>query len=55
MSNMFSGCSSLKSIKEISNWETGNLTYIDNIFYNCTKLSSDEISNWKTKIDENNK
>ena len=50
MSYMFSGCSSLSSIKEISKWDTTNLKDMSNMFDNCVKLSSlDSIQNPKTE------
>ena len=35
MSSMFSGCSSLLSISDISNWKTSNLTALNHMFYKC--------------------
>ena len=49
MSGMFSGCSSLSSLKGISNWQTGNVTDMSLMFSGCSSLSSLEgISNWQT-------
>ena len=45
--SMFHGCSSLKSVPDISNWNTDNLVTIYSMFYNCTKLISiPDISKW---------
>ena len=45
--SMFHGCSSLKSVPDISNWNIDNLITIHSMFYNCTKLISiPDISKW---------
>ena len=46
--SMFNGCSSLKYIPDISNWNTDNLFTIHSMFYNCKKIISlPDISKWK--------
>ena len=42
---MFSGCSNLKIIKNIENWQLPNIKSVRQMFYNCTKLDVD-LSNW---------
>ena len=37
---MFSGCSKLLNFPEISNLNTSNVTVINNLFENCSSLSS---------------
>ena len=47
MSYMFSGCSSLSSLPNISKWNTNNVTYMNKMFYGCSSLSSlPDISKW---------
>ena len=49
MSYMFSGCSSLLSLPDISKWNTNNVTNMSYMFYNCSSLLSlPDISKWKT-------
>ena len=49
MSYMFSGCSSLSSLPDISNWNTNNANNMSGMFYECKSLSSlPDISNWNT-------
>jgi len=49
MSGIFSGCSSLLSLPDISNWNTSNITDMSNMFYGCSSLSSlPDISKWNT-------
>ena len=49
ISYMFSGCSSLSSLPDISNWNTNNVTNMSSMFYGCSSLSSlPDISNWNT-------
>ena len=46
---MFSGCSELISLPDISNWNINNVTNMNNIFSGCTSLISlPDISKWKT-------
>ena len=40
MNYMFHGCSKLKSLNGISNWQTGNVTDMSYMFFECTSLSS---------------
>ena len=42
---MFSGCSNLKIIKNIENWQLPNIKDISYMFYKCAKLDVD-LSNW---------
>ena len=35
MSFMFSNCSSLSSLPDISKWNTKNVNYMSDMFYNC--------------------
>ena len=50
MGYMFSGCSSLSSLPDISKWNTNNVTNMSYMFYNCSSLSSlPDISKWNTK------
>ena len=54
MSFMFSECSSLLSLPDISKWNTNNVTNMRFIFYGCSSLSSlPDISKWNT-INVNN-
>ena len=49
MSGMFSRCSSLLSLPDISKWNTNNVTYMNNMYYRCSSLSSlPDISKWNT-------
>ena len=49
--SMFHDCSSLKSIPDISNWNTDNLVNIYSMFYNCKKLISiPDISKWNLGV-----
>ena len=44
---MFSGCSSLISLSNVSNWNTSHLKDMSNLFYGCSSLISlSDISNW---------
>ena len=38
MSYMFNGCSSLKSLPDISKWNTNNVTNMNNMFGGCELL-----------------
>ena len=40
MSDMFSGCSSLSSLPDISKWNTSNVTDMSCMFFGCSSLSS---------------
>ena len=47
MNSMFSGCSSLISLPDISKWNTNNVTNMYRLFYRCSSLSSlPDISKW---------
>ena len=47
--SMFSGCSSLISLPDISKWNTSNITRMDSMFYGCSSLISlPDISVWDT-------
>ena len=49
MSYMFSGCTSLKSLPDISNWNIDNVTNLSDMFSNCESLQSlPDISIWNT-------
>ena len=46
---MFYGCKSLKSLPDISKWNTSNVTDMSRMFYCFSSLSSlPDISKWKT-------
>ena len=47
ISYMFSDCSSLSSLTDISKWNTNNVTNMSYMFYYCSSLSSlPDISKW---------
>ena len=49
MSGLFHECTSLKSLPDISKWETNNVQNINCLFYECPKLESiPDISKWNT-------
>ena len=49
MIGMFYGCSLLKSLPDISKWNTNKVTDMSEMFNGCTKLSSlPDISKWNT-------
>ena len=49
MSYMFSECSSLISLPDISEWDTSNINDMSHIFENCSSLISlPDISKWNT-------
>ena len=49
ISGMFSSCSSLKSIPNISQWKTDKITDLSSLFSGCSSLVSlPDISKWKT-------
>ena len=37
--DLFAKCSSLKSLSDISNWNTNNITDISGLFYECSSLN----------------
>ena len=46
---MFYGCSKLKKIPDISNWNLNNINDINFLFYNCSSLTElPDISKWNT-------
>ena len=50
MSCMFSGCSSLQSLPDISKWDTKNVTNMRCMFLGCKSLNNlPDISKWDTK------
>ena len=50
MSCMFYYCSSLKSLPDISKWDTKNVIDISYMFYECKSLKSlPDISKWDIK------
>ena len=54
--NMFYNCSSLISLPDISNWNTGNVKDMSWMFSHCSSLISlPDISNWNTNEVENMK
>ena len=56
LTGMFEGCSSLKSLPDISNWNTSYLTSNESMFKGCSSLQSlSDISGWKTYSLENMK
>ena len=49
MNSIFSECSSLKYLPDISKWRTNNVIIMEYMFYECSKLKSlPDISKWKT-------
>ena len=49
MSYMFTRCSSLSSLPDISKWNTNNVTNMISMFFGCSSLSSlPDISKWNT-------
>ena len=47
---MFSNCTSLKSLPDISRWNTKKLINLAHMFYNCSSLKSlPDISRWNTE------
>ena len=47
--HLFYNCKSLKSLPDISKWNTNNVTQMNNLFYNCESLISlPDISKWNT-------
>ena len=50
MRALFNDCSSLKSLPDISNWNTKNVKDMSHMFEKCSSLESlPDISNWNTK------
>jgi len=49
MRNMFNNCRILRSLPDISKWNTNKVTDMSGIFSSCDSLSSlPDISNWNT-------
>ena len=47
MSEMFSGCNSLKSLPDISKWDISNVTDMRDMFNECNSLISlPDLSKW---------
>ena len=47
---LLSGCSSLKSLPDISKWDTNNVTNMSLLFSECSSLQSlPDISKWNIK------
>ena len=40
MKGLFSGCSNLISLPDISKWKTNNVNDLSELFYGCTSLKS---------------
>jgi len=46
---LFSDCSSLESLPDISKWNTNNVTEMIFLFYGCSSLKSlPDLSKWNT-------
>jgi surface protein len=48
MSGMFQGCSQLRTITGINNFNLGNTTNLNDMFNSCNSLQSIDLSNWNT-------
>lgn len=48
MKSMFNGCISLVQISGIENLDVGNVENMASLFYNCTSLSTLDLSKWDT-------
>jgi surface protein len=46
LSEMFQGCENLRTINNISEWDTSNVTNMDNMFKSCNSLVSLDLSKW---------
>ena len=54
MEGMFRGCELLKSLPDISKWNTTNVTNMRSMFCGCKSLKSlPDISKWKLRKDYN--
>ena len=50
MEGLFAGCSSLKYLPDISNWNIENTKSLKDLFLGCTSLNKlPDISKWNTK------
>ena len=53
MMGMFYKCNSLRSLPDISKWNTSNVNDMNWMFYECNSLISlPDISKWNTNIDK---
>ena len=53
MDDLFSGCSSLISIPDISRWKVENAKFVGNLFSECSSLISiPDISKWNTNLQD---
>ena len=49
MNHLFYGCNSLKSLPDISKWNTSNVKYMKSMFWRCNSLISlPDLSKWNT-------
>ena len=48
LSDMFSECENLKTINGINEWDTSNVTTMNNMFYSCRSLESLDLSSFNT-------
>lgn len=46
LSEMFQGCENLRTINNISEWDTSNVTNMDRMFKSCNSLVSLDLSKW---------
>jgi surface protein len=46
LSGMFQDCENLRTINNISEWDTSNITNMDNMFQRCNSLVSLDLSKW---------
>ena len=54
MDYSFYGCSSLKSLPDISKWDTGNVIDMKGMFYGCSSLLSiPDLSKWNLNKNPN--
>lgn len=48
LSNMFNGCTNLTTINNIEQWDTSNVTTMNDMFYGCYNLFSLDLSSFNT-------
>ena len=48
MGSMFSGCSKLTSVGDLSGWNTSKVTDMRSMFSGCSSLTALDLSNWNT-------
>ena len=48
LSSIFSGCTRLGTITGLSSWTTGHLTTMKRAFYNCSSLTTLDLTGWNT-------